>query len=159
MTTVASRTFRSTPHRSGGETWSAIVTLLTRGKESTAAAELRSVAGVATSVIIDRAVEGAPIVVACDGPRTRIRCVYDDDALDESTADEGPLGFDPLEGDWTVSLPCLADDLAWVQSALKKHSQRITARDAAEGFAITESEQAAADSEPSVQVNLKELFK
>ena len=44
-------------------------------------------------------------------------------------ANEEALGFDPLKGDWRVSLPCLADDLAWVQGALKKHSTRITARD------------------------------
>jgi hypothetical protein len=159
MTTVASRTFRCTPHRSGGETWSAIVALLTRGQESSAAFELRSVSGVATSVIVDRAVASAPIVVTCDGPRTRIRCVYDEDALDDSAADEGPLGFDPLEGDWKVSLPCPVDDLRWVQGALKKLSDRITARDAAEGIAISESAQKTVDSASSVQVNLEELFK
>jgi hypothetical protein len=42
-----------------------------------------------------------------------------------------PLGFDPLKAEWAVSLPCLTDDLAWVQDALKKRSARITARDAA----------------------------
>lgn len=159
MSTVASRTFRSTPHRSGVETWSAIVNLLTRGQESAAAAELRSVAGVAASVVVDHAVSSAPIVVTCDGPRTRIYCVYDDDALDDSTADEGSLGFDPLEGDWKVSLPCLADDLTWVQGSLEKLSVRITARDAASGIAVSKSEQNAANSAASVQVDLEELHK
>ena len=159
MTTVASRTFRSIPHRSGGETWSAIVDLLTRGRESSAAAELRSVAGIATGVIVDQAVAGAPIVVTCSGPRTRIYCVYDDDALDDSTEDEGSLGFDPLEGDWQVSLPCPAEDLDWVQRSLKALSKRITARDAAEGITVSESAQNATNLTPSLQVNLEELFK
>ena len=129
MTTVASRTFRSTPERDALMTWTAIVDLLTQGKEGAARTELLAVAGVAASVIADQAPSDAAIVVTCDGPRTRIYCIYDDDAIDGSGAKEDPLGFDPLKGDWHVSLPCLAEDLAWVQSALKQHSSRITARD------------------------------
>lgn len=159
MTTVVSRTFRSTPHRSGGETWSAIVDLLTRGCESTAATELRSVAGVAASLIVDHAIASAPIVVTCSGPRIRIYCVHDDDALDDSTANEGPLGFDPLEGDWRVSLPCNSEDLAWVTSSLKALSMRITARDAAEGIVVSESMQQSANSVPELTVNAKEFLK
>lgn len=157
MTTVASRTFRSTPHRTGSDTWSAIVTLLTRGQASDKARELNSVAGVASSIIVDHAAKSAPIVVTCDGPRTRIYCLYDDDALDESAANESALGFDPLEGDWSVSLPCAAEDLEWVRRALKQHSARITARDAAEGITVPES--AASSREAPLQVNLQELFK
>ncbi len=91
--------------------------------------ELLAVAGIAASIIADQAPKDAAIVVTCDGPRTRIYCLYDDDAIDGSDANEDALGFDPLKGDWRVSLPCPEDDLAWVQAALKKHSTRITARD------------------------------
>lgn len=129
MTTVARRAFRSTPHRDAMQTWHAIVDLLTQGKTGAARTELLAVAGVAASVITDQAPKDAAIVVTCDGPRTRIYCLYDDDAIDSSDANEDPLGFDPLNGDWRVSLPCLADDLTWIQGALKKHSERITARD------------------------------
>ncbi|MGD9879332.1 MAG: hypothetical protein AB7F22_07965 [Reyranella sp.] len=129
MTTVARRTFRSTPHRDAMQTWHVIVDLLTQGKASAARTELLAVAGVAASVIADQAPKDVAIVVTCDGPRTRIYCLYDDDAIDSSNANEDPLGFDPLNGDWRVSLPCLVDDLTWVQGALKKHSGRITARD------------------------------
>lgn len=129
MTTVARRTFRSTPHRDAMQTWHAIVDLLTQGKTGAARTELLAVAGVAASVITDQAPKDAAIVVTCDGPRTRVYCLYDDDAIDSSDANEDALGFDPLNGDWRVSLPCLADDLAWVQGALNKHSERITARD------------------------------
>ena len=129
MTTVASRTFRSTPQRDALMTWTAIVELLTQGKAGTAQTELLSVAGIAASVIADQAPNGAAIVVTCDGPRTRIYCIYDDDEIDGSNANEDSLGFDPLKGDWRISLPCLLEDLTWVQGALKQHSSRITARD------------------------------
>jgi hypothetical protein len=129
VTTVARRTFRSTPHRDAHRTWAAIVDLLAQGKAGAARTELLAVAGVAASMIADQAPKNAAIVVTCDGPRTRIHCVYDDGAIDGSDANEDPLGFDPLEGDWRVSFPCLSEDLAWVQGALKQHSSRITARD------------------------------
>ena len=129
MSTVARRTFKSTPERDAARTWAAIVDLLTQGKTNDARAELLAVAGVAASVIADQTPKDAAITVTCDGPRTRIYCLYDDDAVEGSDANEGALGFDPLKGDWSVSLPCLADDLAWVQGALKKQSTRITARD------------------------------
>jgi hypothetical protein len=129
VSTVASRTFASTPKRDAAQTWAAIVDLLTRGLSGAARNELLAVSGVAASIIADQAPKDAPIVVTCDGPRTRIYCLYDDDAVESSDANEDPLGFDPLVGDWHISLPCLKDDLSWVQSALKKHSTRITARE------------------------------
>ena len=129
MSTVASRTFSSTPKRDALQTWTAIVDLLTQGKAGGARSELLAAGGVAASVIADQATKDAAIVVTCDGPRTRVYCLYDDDAIDGSDANEEALGFDPLKGDWRVSLPCLAEDLAWVQGALKKHSARVTARD------------------------------
>lgn len=132
------RTIRSVPHRDAGATWQVIVGLLTRGMNAAAAAELESVAAIASSVIADGAPRTAPIVVTCDGPRTRVYCTYDEDALDDAEASEDPLGFDPLQGDWAVSLPCLADDLDWVQRALKGKSTRITARDAASGIELAE---------------------
>ncbi len=129
MSTIASRTFKSTPERDASRTWAAIVDLLTQGKTGDARTELLAVTGVAASVIADHAPKDAAITVTCDGPRTRIYCLYDDDAIEGSDANEDALGFDPLNGDWRVSLPCQTDDLAWVQGALKKHSTRITARD------------------------------
>jgi len=131
MKTVASRTFRSTPFRDASQTWSAIVELLTQGKGGEVRSELFAVAGVASSVIADQAPKDAPIVVTCDGPRTRIYCVFDDNAIEGAEGNENALGFDPLKGDWSISLPCEKDDLFWVQGALKKHSVRITARDLA----------------------------
>ena len=142
MSTVASRSFRSTPHRDAHETWVAIVDLLTHGKDTAAKNELMAVAGVAASCIADQAPLTAPIVVTCDGPRTRIYCLYDDNALDDTDAKEDALGFDALSGDWAVSLPCQKEDLAWVAGALAKLSTRITARDMSVGIS-TETEKSA----------------
>ncbi len=138
MTTVVSRTFRSSPHRDALQTWDAIVELLTQGKETAARKELNAVAGVAASLISDQAPKGAPIVATCEGPRTRIYCLFDEDAIDGSDASEDPLGFEPLKGEWAISLPCPKEQLSWVQSALKKHSSRISARDQEQGIATEE---------------------
>lgn len=131
MTTIASRIVRSSPHRDTSVTWEVIVDLLTQGKNSAAKAELMEVAGIASSLIAERSPKDSAIVVTSDGPRTRIYCLFDEDAIDGSSAKEDTLGFEPLKGDWTVSLPCTADDLEWVQRALKAKSSRITARDLA----------------------------
>ncbi|MDQ2081510.1 hypothetical protein RA307_15090 [Xanthobacteraceae bacterium Astr-EGSB] len=143
MTTVASRLFMSTPGRDAMATWIAIVDLLTQGTDGPKRTELMAVAGVAASVIADHAPKDAAIISTCSGPRTRIYCIYDDDAIEGSDANEEPLGFDPLEGDWRVSLPCLTDDLSWIQTALKKHSTRITARGPDDDIAKAEATQSA----------------
>ena len=129
MSTVVSRVIRSSPHRDTASTWELIVDMLTQGKHNEVRNELMSVAGVASSVVAERTPKDAPIVATCDGPRTRIYCLYDDDAIEGADAKEDSLGYEPLKGDWAVSLPCPADDLAWVQRALKAKSSRITARD------------------------------
>ena len=129
MSTVVSRTFASTPKRDAAQTWTAIVDLLTQGRNGTARNELLAVSAVAASIIADQTPRDAPIVVTCDGPRTRIYCFYDDDAIEGSDANENTLGFDALAGDWRVSLPCLKEDLPWVGGALHKYSTRITARE------------------------------
>ena len=138
MSTIVRRTFASCPARSAHGTWEAIVDLLSKSCGA-ARDELLSVSGEASSIISDQAPASAPIVVTAEGPRTRIYCLYDDDALDGSEANESPLGFDPLKGDWAVSLPCQAEDLDWVQAALKRKTNRIVARDMCEGATIADS--------------------
>ena len=132
MTTVIRRTFNSTPQRDALATWHAIVELLTQGRQGEKRSELLSVEGIAASLIADQAPREAAIVVTCEGPRTRIYCLYDEDAVDGADANEDALGYDPLKGGWQVSLPCTADDLSWVQDALKKKSSHVVARDLAE---------------------------
>src|SRR4051812_44551892 len=129
MSTVSRRTFVSTPSRDAAKTWNAIVDLLAPTAAHPARKELLDIVGIAASVISDRSPKDHAIVTTCDGPRTRIYCLFDDDAVDGSDANEAALGYDALKGDWAVSLPCDPDELDWVQRALKKHSARITARE------------------------------
>lgn len=129
MTTIASRAIRSSPYQNSAASWEQIVDLLAGDRNEAAKKELLSVIGVASSIIATRAPKDAAIVATCDGPRTRIYCLYDEDAIDGSDAKEDVLGYDALKGDWAVSLPCPEEDIAWVQRSLKAKSTRITARE------------------------------
>jgi len=142
MSTVVKRTFRSSPYRDAQQTWLAIVELLTQSKQTDSKSELEAITGIAASCISDQSSKIAPIIVTCEGPRTRIYCIYDDDAIDESNADENTLGFDPLKGEWAVSLPCDKDDLEWVRRAISERSSHITARDLDSGISEENVEQA-----------------
>jgi len=126
--TVIARRFVSIPQRTAVETWKAISYLLASDQKSDAARELASVAGVASSLITREAMS-SPIVVYGSGPRVRIYCLYNEDAVEGDDANESPLAFNATEGDWKLSMPCPADDLTWVQTALQSKSTRISARD------------------------------
>lgn len=157
MSTVYRRTFAATPARDALSTWSAIVDVLAPGATHPARKELTSVAGIAASIISDRSPKDHAIVATCDGPRTRVYCLFDDDAVDGSDANEAALGYDALKGDWAVSLPCDADQLDWVQRALKKHGIRITARELDAPVAADQDEPAAAAARLSLVPDLKGL--
>ncbi len=156
MSTIASRVFRSSPQRDSSQTWAAVVDLLTQGNDSANRTELLSVSGIAASVIAERGPKHSAIIVTCNGPRTRVYCLYDEDAIDGANANEDALGFDPLKGDWHVSLPCPEADLAWVRTALKQHSARITARDIA---AANELEEGASDMAETLVLDPKGFLK
>jgi hypothetical protein len=125
--TVLARTVRATPFRPADEAWDVIVGLLAPNGGS-ARDELLNIAGVATSLIASGAPKNDKIVVWGDGPRVRINCIYDEDALTGDNASETKLARSPTDGDWFMSLPCPEEDHTWVQAALAKKSTRITAR-------------------------------
>ncbi|WP_141340291.1 hypothetical protein [Bradyrhizobium sp. USDA 3458] len=158
MSTVSRRTFAATPARDALSTWSAIVDLLAPGASHPARKEMTAVAGIAASIISDRSPKDHAIVATCDGPRTRVYCLFDDDAIDGSDANEAALGYDPLKGDWAVSLPCDAEELDWVQRALKKHGDRITARELDAPIAADQDELATATAKASFVPELKGLL-
>lgn len=157
MSTVSRRTFAATPARDALSTWSAIVDVLAPGATHSARKELTAVAGIAASIISDRSPKDHAIVATCDGPRTRVYCLFDDDAVDGSDANEAALGYDALNGDWAVSLPCDADELDWVQRALKKHGTRVTARELDAPVAADQDEPATATARLSLVPDLKGL--
>jgi hypothetical protein len=125
--TVFARTVRATPFRSADAAWEIIAALLApEGGE--AKSELMKVAGVATSLIASEAMKADKIIVWGGGPRVRIDCLYDDDAISGDNANETKLARSATDGDWRMSLPCQEEDLTWVTAALPKKSSRITAR-------------------------------
>jgi hypothetical protein len=142
--TVIARRITATPARVASEAWSVIVQLLAPQPESAARRELLAVTGIASSLIADEAMKFAPVVVYGTGPCVRIYCLYDDDAITGDNANETALAFNATEGDWSMSLPCPVEDLAWVQESLKKQSSRVTARDMATTVEGDKSDPAAA---------------
>jgi hypothetical protein len=157
MSSVVSRVVRSSPHRNTSDTWSFIVDLLTQGKDGEARKELLSVSGVASAVIAEQAAKDAAIVATCDGPRTRVYCVYDEDAIEDGDAKEDALGYDALKGQWAISLPCPKDDLDWVQRALRAKSNRISARDMAQK--LGEEDATNASSSVGLSLNVDQFLK
>jgi hypothetical protein len=125
--TVLARTVRATPYRAADEAWDVIVGLLAPNAGA-AHDELMRVAGIATSLIASGAPKNDKMVVWGCGPRVRINCIYDEDAITGDNANEQKLAKSPTDGDWSMSLPCPEEDLTWVKAALVKKSKRVTAR-------------------------------
>lgn len=138
MSTTVARTMNSIPARTASETWRAIVNLIAPSDEK-ARNELLEVEGIACSLITDKAMT-APIIVTGKGPRVRIYCQYDEDAISGDDANESALATNPTDEEWAVSLPCEEVDLGWVHEALQKKSSRITARDKSLGIRLSQSE-------------------
>ena len=139
MTTIVRR-IKAIPSRSASEAWKIIVNLISHQTDSEARRDLLEITGIASSLITDEAMKDVPIVAYGVGPRIRIYCLYGEDAITGEKASEASLPFSPTDGDWEMSLPCPAEDLDWVQRALRKHSGRITARDMASGIDVDLSE-------------------
>lgn len=155
--TVVARRFVSIPERTASATWSAISQLLAPESGSTAAIELAAVAGVASS-LISREAMTSPIVVWGTGPRVRIYCLYNDDAVEGDDANETALSFDATDGDWHMSLPSPADDLSWIKNALKGKSNRVTARDM-DAILDSDEEESSNKSAAETVVDLEAFFK
>ena len=153
--TVVARRFVSIPQRTAIETWREISRLLAPKQNSDAARELANVSGIASSLIAREAMRSA-IVVYGSGPRVRIYCLYNDDAIEGDDASESSLAFDPTSGNWHISLPCPEEDLAWVQSALAEKSSHISARDMAEPV---DEEVDGGEKRSSATVDLEAFFK
>jgi hypothetical protein len=126
--TVVARRVVSTPVRTASETWSVITTLLAP-KDGPGRNELTKISGVACSLIASEAMEYDAIVVYGNGPRVRVYCLFGEAAMSADGKNEDALVTCPTENDWSLSLPCLAEDLAWVKSELARLSSRITARE------------------------------
>ena len=137
--TVIARRIRATPERGASDAWQVIVDLIAP-KDGTARSELLGIEGIASSIISTESPRDAAMVVRGKGPRVRIYCLYGDDAVAGDDASEAALATCPTDGDWVMSLPADADDVAWVRDALAKKSVRVTVREKNEAFDDGEDE-------------------
>jgi hypothetical protein len=139
MSTVARR-IRATPERAASDAWQVIVDLIAP-KDGPARRELLGIEGIASSLISTESPKDAPMVVRGKGPRVRLYCLYDDDAISGDDTNEAALAECPTDGDWVMSLPADADDLAWIRDALAKKSTRVKVREKSEAFDDGEDQQ------------------
>lgn len=157
MSVVARRVI-ATPGRSATEAWQLIVDLVA-AKPSPARDELLGLEGIASSVIASKSMESAPLVVYGNGPRVRIYCLYDDDAIEGEQSNEQTLASSPTEGNWSLSLPVDIEDLAWIQAALKKRSTHVTARDKADNDLAQDSRTEGSQKSSGVVIDPEAFFR
>ncbi|WP_010583106.1 hypothetical protein [Schlesneria paludicola] len=125
---VVARRIRATPERGAADAWQVIVDLIAP-TDGAARRELIGIEGIASSIISTESPKDAAMVVRGNGPRVRMYCLYDDDAIAGDDANESALAECPTEGDWSMSLPADAEDVSWVRDALAKKSKRVTVRE------------------------------
>lgn len=152
--TVVSRRIRSTPVRSCTETWGFIVDLLAPD-DTSARRELESVSGIACSLISEESWEKDPCVIHGVGPRVRIRCLHDDKAISGDDSSENPLGHNPTDGNWNLSLPCPEEDFLWVSRAIEAKSSRIQVRKCGENV---DGETRSQEEQKSAEIDLEAFF-
>jgi hypothetical protein len=136
---VVARRIRATPERAASDAWQVIVDLIAP-KDGDSRRELLGIEGIASSLISTESPKHAPMVVRGKGPRVRIYCLYDEEAIAGDDANEAALAECPTDGDWMLNLPADADDVAWVRDALAKKSKRISVREKSEAVADGEEE-------------------
>jgi hypothetical protein len=117
------RDVSSIPHRSAGETWQRIIDLVT-GQGSKDIQQLKNATGVMGSIITDEHPANRAILIEGVGPQLRIYCRYAMKAIEEGSKVD-PLTWNPTAGDWTMHVPCDAENIDWVKESLSKTSPRI----------------------------------
>jgi len=132
------RDVSSIPYRSAGDTWESIIDLVT-GPESKDAQQLKNAAGVLGSIITDEHPAACAIMIEGVGPQLRIYCRYGMKAVEEGGVVDS-LTWNPTAGDWTMHVPCDAENIEWVKSALSKGSPRIKVFDLSESDLADEEE-------------------
>jgi hypothetical protein len=130
------------PLRSAGETWETIMNLVS-GPESRDIQQLRNAAGVMGSIITDEHLTLRAIMIEGVGPQLRIYCRYGMNAVEEGGAVDS-LTWNPTAGDWTMHVPCDAENIDWVKASLSRSSPRVKVFDVAAADRAEEEEDGAA---------------
>jgi hypothetical protein len=157
MATVIARNVGSTPARTPAETSDVIIGILAPDDKSSAKAELKKVAGVIAATISSEAGKDDAFVLYGSGPQIRVYCIFGDDAISGDGVNEDELAESPTDGDWRLSIPCLEEDLDWIQKKLKSLSSRVTAR--AIGESVEYEKTQAKDASTGLVINLQEFLK
>ncbi len=156
--TVVARRIRATPERGASDAWQVIVDLIAP-KDGIARSELLSIEGIASSIISTESPKDAAMVVRGKGPRVRMYCLYDDEAISGDDANEAALAECPTDGDWLMSLPADADDVAWMKDALAKKSKRVTVREKSEAVDDGEEEQSSKANVTEAAINMEAFLR
>jgi hypothetical protein len=133
------RDIGSIPHRSASETWQRVLDLIT-AQGSKDVQQLRDAAGVLASIITDEHPASRAIMVEGVGPQLRIYCRYGLKAVEDGDGVD-PLTWNPTAGDWTMHVPCDAENISWVKAALSKCSPRLKIFDVAESDRADDDQQ------------------
>jgi hypothetical protein len=157
MATVIARTIASSPKRTATETWGVITSLLDPDPNGSGRSELEKAAGIAASSIASEAPTDDGFVVNGNGPQVRIYCLYGEDAVSDDGVNEDPFQEPPAAGDWRLSIPCLPEDLDWMQKKLKSISSRISAR--AVGEKVADEQSASVTRAANFTINSNEFLK
>ena len=157
MSTMFARRVASTPRRTTTETWAKIVELVAPDPNSPARKGLALAAGMACSSISSEATKDAAIVVWGSGPRVRVYCLFDEDAITQDDVNEDLLPKSPTDGDWKMSIPCLPEDVAWSNAKLTSVTSRITARSMDED--VEDEEPKATEAASPMSIDLEEFMK
>jgi hypothetical protein len=145
------RDISSIPLRSATDTWQGIIELVT-GPGSKDVEQLRCAAGVMGSIITDEHPTSRAIMFEGAGPQLRIYLRYGMKALEEGTKVDA-LTWNPTDGDWTMHVPCDAENIDWVKKSLAACT-RIKIFDVAEtDRAENEEKRAAAKGDGSIVVD------
>jgi hypothetical protein len=131
--------------------------ILAPDKSSANRAELEKIAGVAAATISSEAPKDDAFIVYGTGPQIRVYCVFGDDAISGDGVNEDALRDDPTDGDWKISMPCLEEDLDWMQKKLKTLSSRVSAR--ALGESVEYEKTKGAQRSSALILDLKEFLK
>lgn len=148
------RNIASIPVRTAGETWRAIVELIT-AEDSIDRAQLEAAASVMETLIADEQPAAVPIVVKGSGPRLLIYCLYQDDAM-EAGLDIDALSWNPTADDWRITAPSEDEDAAWMNSTLGNRAPRITVH-AADQAPAEEADDEAAKAAPALEIDWEAL--
>ncbi len=151
MTTIVARRFAATPQRTGMETWTAITKLLA-SEFSESRKDLDAVAGIMASIIVGEIPAKHPFVVAGNGPRLRVYCVYGQDAVTGEDCNEDTLSWIPTEGDWKMLVPCEPEEVDWLNKALAKYSSRMKASDTTNNLSFQEDSEGHANQKAEINV-------